>query len=326
MPGFPILPEVNHLVHTLRNGVTNEPRRLGQSRDFHWSYKEPMSSAGVNKRLEGVAERPARDALARGATSIAAWCCYILIAAPVVMVVVTSLFPDEIVSFPPSGLTLDWYLNAWQKKEFSRGFVTSLHIALLATVVGVPLGTAAALALTRSGLAAKRVWSGLLLSPLAIPSVVAGASLFMFYLRAENWLDMDLVGTTYGLVAAHVLLTVPWTVRLVAASLSGADRSPEEAAANLGARPWTVFWRVTLPMMRPGIVAGALFSFIASFENLEISMLLVGPGRTTLPVAMLSYLEFRMDPTLAAVATVQMVVIGALMLVTDRFVKLSRVV
>lgn len=285
-----------------------------------------MSAGEVDTRLEGVARRPARDALARTATGVAAWCCYILIAAPVVMVVVTSLFPEEIVSFPPHGLTLRWYVNAWQKMEFSRGLITSLQIAALATLIGVPLGTAAALALTRSGLGAKRLWSSLLLSPLAIPSVVAGASLFMFYLRAENWLDMDLIGTLPGLVAAHVLLTIPWTVRLVTASLNGVDRSPEEAAANLGARPWSVFWRVTLPMLRPGIVAGALFSFIASFENLEVTMLLVGPGRTTLPVAMLSYLEFRMDPTLAAVATVQMTLIGVLMLVTDRFVKLSRVV
>ncbi|MGL4287905.1 MAG: ABC transporter permease, partial [Phreatobacter sp.] len=97
------------------------------------------------------------------------------------------------------------------------------------------------------------------------------------------------------------------------------------AAANLGAGPLTVFTRITLPMLRPGIVAASIFSFIASFENLEITLLLVGPGLTTLPVAMLNYLEFRMDPTLAAVATVQIVLIGALMLITDRFVKLSRV-
>ena len=123
-----------------------------------------------------------------------------------------------------------------------------------------------------------------------------------------------------------MLLTIPWTVRLVAASLQGLDRSAEEAAANLGARPLTVFWRVTLPMLRPGVVAACLFSFIQSFENLELTLLLVGPGRVTLPVAMLNYLEFRVDPTLAAVATVQIILVGALMLITDRFVKLSRVV
>ncbi len=250
---------------------------------------------------------------------------YAVIFAPVLLVVTTSFFGDEIVSFPPSSLTLDWYVNAWNKSEFARGFALSFRVALLATLIGVPLGTAASLALVRSGLPAKGLISTILLGPLALPGVVAGAAIYMFYLRLENWLDMDVNATLVGLVAAHVLLTIPWTVRLVTASLSGLDRAPEEAAANLGAGPWTVFRRVTLPAMRPGIVAAAVFSFIASFENLEITILLVGPGNTTLPVAMLNYLEFRMDPTLAAVATVQIVLVGILMLVTDRFVSLSRI-
>src|SRR3546814_18223951 len=87
-----------------------------------------------------------------------------------------------------------------------------------------------------------------------------------------------------GLITAHVLLTIPWTVRLVLASLQGLDRSAEEAAANLGARPITVFWRITLPMLKPGIVAATIFSFIQSFENLELKLLLVGPGMATLPI------------------------------------------
>lgn len=257
-------------------------------------------------------------------TAVAA--AFALILAPVVMVMVISVFRQEIVSFPPAGLTLEWYVNAWERQEFARGFATSLQVALLATLVGVPLGTAAALAIARSGIRGKGALNTLLLGPLAVPGVVAGTALYMFYLRAEFWLDRDITATLEGLVAAHVLLTIPWTVRLVSASLAGLDRSAEEAAANLGARPFTVFRRVTLPMLRPGIVAASLFSFIQSFENLELSLLLVGPGRTTLPVAMLSYLEFRIDPTLAAVATVQILLVGGLMLLTDRFVKLSRVV
>ncbi|MBI0434416.1 ABC transporter permease [Roseomonas sp. KE0001] len=251
---------------------------------------------------------------------------YAVILAPVVMVMVISVFRQEIVSFPPAGFTLEWYVNAWARQEFARGFATSFQVALLATLIGVPLGTAAALALQRSRIRGKAALNTLLLGPLAVPGVVAGTALYMFYLRAEFWIDRDITATLQGLVAAHVLLTIPWTVRLVSASLAGLDVSAEEAAANLGARPLTVFRRVTLPMMRPGIVAAALFSFIQSFENLELTLLLVGPGRTTLPVAMLSYLEFRVDPTLAAVATVQILLVAVLMLVTDRFVKLSRVV
>jgi putative spermidine/putrescine transport system permease protein len=251
---------------------------------------------------------------------------YALVLAPVLAVMLISFFAQEIVSFPPEGWTLDWYANAWDKREFARGFLTSLQVALAATAIGVPLGTAAALALARGRLPMREAFSTLLLAPLAVPGVVAGTALYLFYVRAEFWVDDDIKGTTLGLVAAHVLLTIPWTVRLVSASLAGLDRLAEEAAANLGARPLTVFRRVTLPMLRPGVVAACLFSFIQSFENLELTLLLVGPGRITLPVAMLNYLEFRVDPTLAAVASVQIVIVGALMLITDRFVSLSRVV
>lgn len=251
---------------------------------------------------------------------------YGLILAPVLAVVVISVFAQEIVAFPPDGISLRWYGNAWEKREFARGFVTSLQLALVASAIGVPCGTAAALAISRGTFRGRQALNTLLLGPLAVPGVVAGTALYLFYVRAEFWVDDDIKGTMAGLVAAHVLLTIPWTVRLVAASLQGMDRSAEEAAANLGARPFTVFRRVTLPMLRPGIVAASLFSFIQSFENLELTLLLVGPGRVTLPVAMLNYLEFRVDPTLAAVATVQILLVGALMLVTDRFVKLSRVV
>ncbi|MBL6457959.1 ABC transporter permease [Belnapia sp. T6] len=268
--------------------------------------------------------------LQRLAFGLAVGGAYALILAPVLAVMLISLFAQEIVSFPPDGFTLAWYGNAWDRREFARGFATSLQLALIAAAIGVPLGTAAALALDRSFRGRWQALGGalntLLLGPLAVPGLVAGTALYIFYVRAEFWVDDDIKGTLPGLVAAHVLLTIPWTVRMVLASLAGLDRAPEEAAANLGARPFTVFRRVTLPMLRPGVVAASLFSFIQSFENLELTLLLVGPGRTTLPVAMLNYLEFRIDPTLAAVATVQILLVGALMLVTDRFVSLSRVV
>lgn len=252
--------------------------------------------------------------------------CYVIIFAPIVTVTIISFFDQEIVSVPPAGLTWRWYVNAWSQRDFARGFITSFQIAALATAIGVPLGTAAAYGIARGSFPGRDALTTFLVAPLAVPAIVCGSALYLYYVTAENVLDMDIKGTLGGLVAANVLLTIPWTVRLVGASLATLDRSAEEAAANLGAGPLTVFRRITLPMMRPGIVAATLFSFVASFENLELNLLLVGPGRTTLPVAMLSYLEFRMDPTLAAVAAVQIAIIAALMLITDRFVKLSRVV
>lgn len=251
---------------------------------------------------------------------------FVAILVPVAAVAWLSFFDQEVISFPPPGYTLHWYVNAWDKRQFARGFVLSLQVAVLAAAIGVALGTAAAVALVRGGF---RPWSrtalgGLLLGPLAVPGVVLGTGLYVVYVGIDDALDLPVAATLPGLVAAHVLLTVPWTVRLVSASLLAAPRDAEEAAANLGARPWTVFRRITLPALRPGMVAAALFSFIQSFENLELTLLLTGPGRATLPVEMLNYLTFRVDPTLAAVATVQVVLVGVLMLGADRFVSLSR--
>ena len=146
--------------------------------------------------------------------------------------------------------------------------------------------------------------------PLIVPGVVLGTSMYVFHVELENGLDVDVLGTFYALVAGHVVIVIPWVVRLVTASLAGFDRSIEEAAQNLGANAWVTFWRITLPAIRPGIVAGALFGFVTSFGNLEMSLFLVGPGRTTLPIVILQYLEWKIDPTIAAVSVVQILLIG----------------
>jgi len=251
---------------------------------------------------------------------------YLFILTPVIFIGWISFFSNEIISFPPDGYTLRWFANVWEQRVFARGFMMSLQVAFIAMLIGVSLGTVAAIAIVRYRFPGRETLNMLLLSPLIVPGIVAGTALYIFYIQIDNYLEWRLQATVEGLVLAHVMLTIPWTVRLVTASLVGIDRSVEDAAMNLGANRWTTFRRVTFPMMRAGLVAAALFSFITSFENLELTLLLVGPGRTTLPIAILQYLEFKVDPTIAAVSFIQIVLIGVLMLITDRFVKLSRVV
>jgi putative spermidine/putrescine transport system permease protein len=251
---------------------------------------------------------------------------YLFMLSPLLFVVWLSFFKDAILFFPPSGYTLAWYLKAWDNQSFASGFIFSIQIALLAAICGVVLGVLAALGLARHRFRGGDAVNTLLLSPLLVPGIVAGIAIYLFYLRAENLLDVDIVGTYGGLVVAHVCLTIPWTVRLVSASMAGLDPSIEEAARNLGATARVAFLRVTLPMLRPAIVAAGLFSFIVSFENLELSLTLVGPGHTTLPIAIMQYLEFNLDPTIAAVSSVQILLLGIVMLITDRYVKLSQVV
>jgi len=217
-------------------------------------------------------------------------------------------------------------VKAWQNPAFANGFLFSLQVSLVAAAIGVVMGVLAAVGIARYRFQGSKGINTLLLSPLLIPGIVAGVGIYLFYLRAEEMLDQDIIGTFGGLVIAHVCLTIPWTVRLVTAGMAGLDGSIEEAARNLGASAPVAFMRVTLPMLRPSIVAAALFSFVVSFENLELSLSLVGPGRTTLPIAIMQYLEFNLDPTIASVASVQILLLGIIMLVTDRYVKLSQVV
>jgi putative spermidine/putrescine transport system permease protein len=251
---------------------------------------------------------------------------YLFMLCPLIVVVWLSFFKDAILYFPPSGYTLQWYAKAWANDAFTKGFLFSMQVALLAAVIGVLIGVLAAVGINRHRFRGGGAVNTLLLSPLLVPGIVIGVAIYLFYLGAENFFNIDIVGTYGGLVIAHVCLTIPWTVRLMSASMAGLDPSIEEAARNLGANGRVALLRVTLPMLRPAIVASALFSFVVSFENLELSLSLVGPGHTTLPIAIMEYLEFNLDPTIAVVATAQIVLLGIVMLVTDRFVKLSQVV
>ena len=245
---------------------------------------------------------------------------------PMAVAIWMSFIDEAVISFPPAGYTWRWYVNAWQTRQFNQGFAVSLEVAFVATVIGVTLGTGAGYALVRARFSGKTIIQGLLLGPLAFPGVVLGTGIYVSYVQIDNAIDLPLVGSLSGLITAHVLLTMPWAVRLVVANLQAMNRSAEEAAANLVARPITVFFRVTLPMMRSGIVAASLFGFIQSFENLDLTLLLTGPGYSTLPIAMMNYLEFRIDPTLAAVATCQIVLVGLMMFIMNRFVNLSRAI
>jgi putative spermidine/putrescine transport system permease protein len=250
---------------------------------------------------------------------------------PIVFVVWLAFFAQEIPSFPPQGYSLRWFGAVFEHRQFVQGFITSLQVGILATVIGLALGVPAALLLARRSGGAEAPLGQLLLLPLVVPGIVLGTAIYIFHVEAEilayeRGHSLAVIGSFGGLITAHVLIVIPWTVRLVLASLAGLDRSVEEAAMNLGATPWVTFRRVTLPMIRPGIVAAALFGFVTSFGNLEMSLFLVGPGRTTLPIAILQYLEWKLDPTIAAVSVYQMILIAAALLLTDRFVRLARVV
>ena len=269
--------------------------------------------------------------LRRGSpVKIAAYFTFFIVLAPLLAVIWVSFFENKIIGFPPTGYTLKWFANAWNFERFHRGFTLSVQVGLMATAASLLIGVPAALALARKQFTGREIVHSLLMSPLIVPGIVAGAAIFMFFIEVEIFLndqmhfELPLTGSLFGLCLAHTLLALPWTVRLVTASLIGMDQQIEEAAMSLGATPWRAFWRVTLPVIRPGVVAGAVFSFVISFVDLEKSIFLVGPGRTTLAIEMVNYLEWNIDPTIAAVATMQALLIAAALIISDRFFNLTR--
>ncbi len=246
-----------------------------------------------------------------------------LIGIPLALTLYLSVFNERLVVFPPRGYTLHWYPAIIPK--FGGPLLVSFELAVVAVAGSLLLGAPAGIALSRHRSRLTGAIAALLLAPITFPGIALSLAIYVFLILIERYSGIAFVGFL-GLVMGHLLITTPWVVRLCLASLANHDRAAEEAATSLGARPSIVIWRVTLPAMRSGIVAAALFAFIISFDNLEMALFLAAPGVTTLPVAILEYLEYHIDPLVAAVAVAQMVIIGAALLVLDRLVRIAQVV
>ncbi len=249
-----------------------------------------------------------------------------IILAPLVLVVWLSFFTNEILSLPPEGYSLRWYGALAGQRQFVSGFQLSALVALAATGAGLLVTLPAAFALTRTQLPGREAILHALMSPLIVPALVVGAGLYLALIEFEVITDLPVSGTVLGFAAGHVLLTIPWSLRLLTANLSGVDPAIENAALSLGATPLVTAVKVTLPLIWPGVVAAALFSFVVSFGNIEVSLFLVQPGQTTLPIAILQYLEWKVDPTVAAISALQIALVATALLVTDRFVSLAKAV
>lgn len=247
-----------------------------------------------------------------------------LIFVPLALTFYLSVFDETLISFPPRGYTLRWYGRIIP--EFGNALWTSLLVALAAVGISLVIGVPAGIGLSRYRFTGRGLISTLLLAPLTMPGIAIGLGIYVLAILIEERTLIAISGSLWLMIAAHALIALPWVVRLCLAALANHDQSAEEAASSLGARPFRVIWHVTLPAMRSGIVAGALFAFIVSFENLEMTLFLIAPGMTTLPISILQYLQYRLDPLVAAVAVAQVVLVGVALAVLDRHVRLSRVI
>lgn len=248
----------------------------------------------------------------------------LIIFVPMLLTLYLSVFDEKLILFPPRGYTLSWYGAIWG--NFGSAVAVTLELAFASVAGSLLVGVPAGIALSRYRFHGRGLLSALLLAPLTVPGIALGLAIYLFLVLIEIQTEWPLTGSMFGLVLAHLLVTTPWVVRLALASLTNHDRAAEEAATSLGARPLTVIRRVTLPAMRQGIIAAGLFAFIFSFGNLEMALFLVAPGVTTLPVAVLQYLQYHVDPLVAAVSVAQMVLVGLMLGLVDRFVRLGQVV
>ena len=236
--------------------------------------------------------------------------------APIAIILVFALNPTPFIQFPPVGVSLRWFEKFFASRDFMSALGFSLQVAAAVTVIATLLGAAAALALARGKLPGAQFLSALFLSPLMLPAILTGLALFQAYVL------LDVGRPTWGLIAGHVLIAIPYVLRTTLAVLANFDRSLEEAAQNLGASPRRVFFEVTLPLIRPGVLAGGLFAFIVSFDQFPVSLFLVAPGKETLPITLFNYLKYDLDGTIAAASMVSIGLAVLVVVVLDRTVGL----
>lgn len=248
---------------------------------------------------------------------------FVFLLAPFAVVCLASLDGSSapFANFPPTRLSLSWY-GRIAPKFFTALWVSMVVASVTALVSGV-IGTAAALGIVRGQVPGRYVIEALFRLPLQIPFVVTGVVFLQFYYRLVDLVGVNLAGSLPGLIVAHLFVATPYTVGTVSAVLVRFNRNLEDAADSLGASPWATFWRVTFPLIRPGIFAGVLYAFIVSFGDVPVAIFLGGSERVTLPVEIFQSLLFDFDPSVLAVSTLVVALSVLLVVVMQRAVELD---
>lgn len=244
------------------------------------------------------------------------WAGVVFLVFPVAVTVIVSFGASPFIELPPRALTLAWYANIGAIHRVLDATLVSLGVAFAAASLVTVLGMFAALALVRMRFPGKPAVTSFLLSPIAIPTVAIGIALVQIFIR------LDIAFTWGALVLAHMVLVAAYPVRTIVAALSLSDPSLEEAAATLGANPVVTFLTVTLPQMKPGLVAGFLFAFLISFDNYPISIFLVRGALTTMPIEVFNYISQNFDPTPAAFSTLYVLIVTIVIVALEKRYKI----
>ncbi|MBD9399526.1 MULTISPECIES: ABC transporter permease [unclassified Pseudomonas] len=216
---------------------------------------------------------------------------------PILVIVPLSFNSGTFLIYPMQGFSLRWYEDFFGSAGWMRALKNSMIIAPAATVLAMVLGTLAAIGLTRAEFRGKALLMSLLISPMVVPVVIVGVASYLFFA------PLGLANGYLSLIVVHAVLGVPFVIITVSATLQGFNYNLVRAAASLGASPITAFRRVTLPLIAPGVISGALFAFATSFDEVVVTLFLAGPEQVTLPRQMFSGIRENLSPTIAAAAT-----------------------
>lgn len=228
---------------------------------------------------------------------------------PILVIIPLSFNADSFLMYPMSGFSLRWYEEFLTSPAWQQSLQNSLIVSPAATVIAMALGTLASIGLVRSDFPGKTLLMAVLISPMVVPLVIVGVAMYLFFA------PLGLTGTYTGLILSHAVLGVPFVITTVTATLQGFDFNMVRAAASLGANPVTAFFRVTLPLVAPGVISGGLFAFATSFDEVVVTLFMASPQQATLPRQMFSGIRENISPTIAAVATI-LIVLSTLMLIT----------
>jgi putative spermidine/putrescine transport system permease protein len=230
---------------------------------------------------------------------------------PVLAIVPLSFSSSTFLVYPIPGWSMRWYQNLIASDEWRMAAKNSFIVAPSATVVATFLGTLAAIGLTKANFRGKALLMAILISPMIVPVVVVGVGMYLFFA------PIGLANTYIGLILAHASLGVPFVVTTVAATLQGFNYNLVRASLSLGANPVKTFFRITLPVIAPGVISGALFAFATSFDEVVVTLFLAGANQTTLPRQMFTGIRENISPTIAALATILIVFSTSLLLALE---------
>ena len=242
---------------------------------------------------------------------------FLFLLGPLIIIIGASLSSSSFLEFPPQGLSLRWFQNAFEISAFRRTMVTSFLLATLGTLLSLAIGIPAAYAMARYRIFLPAFLGNVFILPVLVPEIVLGFSLMK---SVATGLDTPIFLT---LLVGHALLVLPYCVRVVSASLASFDFSIEDAAVSLGCPRWRAFFTIVLPNIRAGVVAAFVLAFITSLNDVSLSIFLTGPGISTLPIQILAHMEQFFDPTIASVSVLLMFVTVAVMVLVERTLGLT---